>query len=191
MRKTNLNIKRRKFTRQIIMSFVLGQITIFLLWGSLLYMSQPVNLSECTTRKIMVENIEYEHIYQEHVCRISSNGIQYEFPSLGIWGKYSSADYYEEMKPGKILEITYTSDRSFFRKYNLIVDARNESTIYLNFDSYNNQKEKAFIATIVIFSIIELVFLTILICKVVLYRKKLKLFFPRNRKKNSVPSTKF
>ena len=182
MRKSNTALKRRKFIRQITISFVLGQIIILILAGGLLYESSPINIDDCAIQKITVQSREYKPVYGEHVCQISSNGAKYQFPNLGIFGKYSSRELYEEMKPGKILDITYTEGRNFFTKHNLIVDARNESTIYLDFESYNNQKEKIVISVIIMFSVVELFFLAIFICIFLFNSRELKLLQIGKRK---------
>ena len=185
MRKSNSALKRRKFIRKFTISFLLIQITIATLAGSLLYESSPINMDDCASQKIIVQAREYKRVYGEHVCQISSNGAIYWFPNLGMFEKYSSRELYEEMEPGKSLDITYTEGRNFFAKHNLIVDARSESTIYLDFGTYNNEKGKLVVAVIIMFSVIELVFLAIFICIFLFNSKELKLLPNEKKEKTS------
>lgn len=182
MRKTNVNIKRIKFVKRMLIKFILGQIVILLVFVLLFQESKPIDINSCTNTRIIVEDKEYTRVYQEYKCRIFSNGIRYDFYNTGSSGKYTSKELYEKIVIGEILDISYINRYGFFGKYNLIVDAKDETNIYLDFNSYNLQKEKANISVIIMFSIIELVFLSAFIVAFIFNRKELKIFLSKKKK---------
>ena len=187
MRKTNLNVKRSIFLKRILKIFVITQFLILMFWGMGIYVSQPVKLNDCIEQQITVDYSKYELIYQEYVCQVFSNGSKYEFPSTSAWTNYTNKELHEEMMPGKVLNIKYTSGRSFFRRYKLIVDARDEEHIYLDFDYYNSQKIKGTTAINFIFLIVEFVFLIYLACMFLFNYKELKFLLKKSPKgKNKI-----
>ena len=174
VRKTNHNLKQTEFGKKSIISFSIVQIVIliFFLWG--IYEAKPINISDCTQDLIYVEDTEYSPAYGEYKFYIYSNETQYEFANLGVSGDYTGKELYDEIQPGEILNIIHVKGYGIFGNYNLIVDARNDDTVYLDVEMYNFQKEKAFISIFVIFAIIEILYLSILILSIVLNYKGIK-----------------
>ena len=155
MKKAKRNTKQVKLLRRILMIFSASQIVIFALFFLLLRESRPIEISDCQSARIVIDDKSYERVYGEYRCRIFHNGIQYDFANMGR-GEYSARELYENLEFGNEVNISYVNKYSIFGKYYLIVDARDDKAVYFNFDLYNSQKEKAFCSVIVLFFIIEL-----------------------------------
>ena len=177
MKKTNSNIKRKNFIKRFIANSILVQAVILILFLACFYGSKPIELDNCTQKQIVITDKTYElPIYGEHKCYVFSNEDRYEIPSE----EHSPKEVYEMIDVGKVLCIKYTERIGFFKKYNLIVDAKYEDgTTILSFDSYNLQKEKGFIFGIVLFSAIEFVYL---VCAFLIIMLNRKLLFNKARR---------
>ena len=162
-----------KVDKKTVWCIVLTQIVILLLflWG--IYESKPVKMEDCTSEKIVVEDKEYARkLFGEYNCYVSYLKSDYVFPNLGVLGDYTSKELYEIIQIGETMEILYTKRLGIWGCQNLILDAESETGEYLDFDLYNQQKGKAFTAMIVIFSIVELIFLSVVVCILVLNTRK-------------------
>lgn len=181
MRKTNRNIKRVIFLKRIIMSFILVQSMLALLFVLLFHQSKPIDINDCQSVRITVQDKEYvRRIHNNYICQISAGDAKYEFPGLGIFGRYSSAEYYEAIEVGEQINLLYTTGYRLTGKYNLIVEAQGEDTLYLALDEYNAQKP--LVAVIVFFIIVEIVFLAVIITVFLFGAKDLKLFSEKRKK---------
>lgn len=161
MRKTNLNIKKTSFIKRFIISFLIIHAVIALMLIVVLNEAKPIRKENCQTSIVTIDNIEYVRVFKEYQCRIFSDNIRYDFPSLGVFGNYSSKEIYESIGKGNLLSISYVEGVNFFGRYNLIVDARSEDTVYIDFNLYNEQRQSTFVLIIILFSIIELIVLSI------------------------------
>ena len=156
MRKTNRNIKRVKLIKSLLNFFIIGQVLILLLFMLSVYDSRnTLNVNNRKVETIVVQDVAYAYVYNTHECRIYSNDVRYDFPSLGIEAEYSSRELYETIRKGEVLRIIYTKEYSLFGRYNLILDARSGETVYLDIDWYISQVEKGSIGMIVILSLFE------------------------------------
>ncbi len=182
MRKTNLNIKRAKFFRQMVTSFLIGQIAIALLSFLGINQSKPVDEDECKEVMIIVDDVDYIYRRRGHSrCRINSNNVRYYFPS-GI-GKYSAKELSEIITVGGRLNIKYVVKYNLYGPYNSIVDARNETNEYINFDLYNDEQEQGLVGCIIVLAIMQSAFLSILFFLIIFNRDELKLFSRKRKRK--------
>ena len=181
MRKTNTNIKCLRYLKRFILCFVLGHVILVYLFLKCLNGTKPIQIESCKVDVILVEDTEYYHS-RDSSCIIYSAGSKYVFPNLGIFTKYSSREFYETIEAGDSLSITYTG-----KTHHTIVDARDDQEVYLDIESYNLDKKKARVGVLVIFLILEIIFLSILVGNIISNRKMLKRFFQniyRDKKKN-------
>ena len=98
--------------------------------------------------------------------------------------EYSTRELFETISIGESLDITYTKRYGFWGSYILIIDARNDSNVYLDAAFFNSNKEKALVSFIIIFSIIELIFLFCVAAIILFNCKELKLFSVKRKNKN-------
>ena len=158
--KKNNTVKRFKFRKRLFFRAMLIQIVILLFLIVGIYESKPIDINDCETKQITVDAKEYYYGYNEYKCRIYSNGIRFWLPSHSISPGYNPREFYDTIQEGDKLDITYT--KYGVRKRNLVVAVKDETTTYLDFDLYNSQKKSAFIAMIVLFAVVELIFCAIL-----------------------------
>ena len=171
MKKAKLN-SNQLIKRVIGFIFVQGIILLLFVFG--VYESKPIEVSACTEELIWVEDIEYMPTYKEYKCRVYAEGVRYDFPNLGAFSEYTGQELYMEIQPGEPLVITHIERYSLWGKYNLIVNAKGDSNVYLDVEVYNRQKEKAFVFILVTFLIIEAAFLTVLTFNMLFKFKKHK-----------------
>ena len=155
--KKNKNNRKRKW--KTLARLALIQVCIVLFYVLLCTTSHPYQKESCVSRQIVVDNIQYVRVYGEPRCRVTSDGVFYEFPGLGIFDEFSGREIYEQLHLGDALDILYVKERSLFRCYNLIVDAKDATTTYLRLDAYNSEIAHASIAVHIIFLIIELLYI--------------------------------
>ena len=159
--KKNNTVKRFKFRKRLFFRAMLIQIVILLFLTALLYKSKPIDINDCETKQITVD--AKDSVYNsDRIYRVYSNGIRYDFPTHSIRNKYDPKELYETIQEGDKLDITYTKGYVSWKKINLVVAVKDETTTYLDFDSYNSQLKTAFIAVIVLFAVVELIFCAIL-----------------------------
>ena len=183
MRKTNKNIRRAKLIKQMIIKFALTQISVFLIFAGLFYESKPYKRSDSVNVTIIVEEKEYyTRLYSERYFRVFSDEVRYDFPNLGITGEFTSYELYQEIQTGESLNVSYVTKYGLLGKYKLVLDARSNESIYLDFDFYNTQKEKAFTAVKILFIVVELIVLFIFVLIALFNKKELELFHRRKKR---------
>ena len=158
--KKNNTVKRFKFRKRLFFRSTLIQIVILLFLIVGIYESKPIDINDCENKEIIVDAKEYIYVFSEYRCRIYSNGIRFWLPNHSISPVYNPREFYDTIQEGDKLDITYT--KYGVRKRNLVVAVKDETTTYLDFDLYNSQKKSAFIAMIVLFAVVELIFCAIL-----------------------------
>ena len=147
-----------KFSK--IIKFILIQAVIIIVFLS--GYRPPWDAEDCTTLQIVVEDKELELTstvgHATYKFMICSNGEWYEFPHEGIRGEYTAREMYEKINVGDSLEITYVKDFGFGLRggeYNKLVDAINDSDVYLDFDSYNSRVQSANTTAFIVFAIFD------------------------------------
>ena len=165
---------------------ILIESIIILCFVIAIYQSEPIDINDCTNERIVVNDKQYKYIpmSRKYKCQVVSNGIKYDFPHMGISFEYSTRELFETISIGESLDITYTKRYGFWGSYILIIDARNDSNVYLDAAFFNSNKEKALVSFIIIFSIIELIFLFCVAAIILFNCKELKLFSVKRKNKN-------
>ena len=179
MRKTNRNIKRVKFFKRFVPIFVIGHVVILFAFLCILE-SKPVDISNCKNERIVVEDKEYIDIPRHRTFFVIANDIKYFFSNSGIFGKYSASELNEEIEIGETLDISYYKT-GLFKKKNYVIAAEGED-VYLEYDTSYELKQKGYIGFIVLFSIIELIFASVLTLWFISASKELKFFSKKKRK---------
>lgn len=139
-----------------------------------IYESRPVSEKEIQKVKIKVEDVKYIRIIRENRFIVISNSIEYQFNELGVFVEYSNRELFENIKIGDELELSYVTR---YKKYNRVVAAYSKNEVYRSFESYNSQKIPIGI-TIIIFSILQLIFIFFIVIHIKFNRKN---FIQRRR----------
>ena len=174
MKKTNRNLKRIKFVKRLLV-FVIIQVVLAVLAILVLKITSPINPSELKSATIIVDEVEYEYrIINRRMFRVFSSSNEYAFPKFPINGttEYSMAELYTAINIGAELTVEYIE----MGNQNLVIGARLNNEVLRSVDAYNKFTVTQQITSIVTFSIIELIFITILVFFVLYNCKALKLF---------------
>ena len=171
--------KKRKVINSTVkecISFALVQILVLLSLLLVFYQTQPIDINSCESQTIRVDEVIYRH-GRSSQCYIVADNIKYKFPGRGATGEYSSLELSKKIQKGDKLNIISYEKSSLFGKFKQIVDARDETDVYTNFHSYNKGHQSARLMLIVLFVIIEMLFLCVLLSWVYLNRKEIKRMF--------------
>ncbi len=190
MRKTNLNLKRVKFAKDILKFFIIGQLLILVFGITAFRKSKPTNLSDCTQITITVDKIYTDLTSRTKFVWIQADGEKYILPNSGIFSEYSVNELLETVQPGEKIDISYEILHHFFiGKCKYIVDARNENNVYFNFERYHKDMVQAHIFIIITFTIIEVLFLVFTV--VYLYENLIELkILPKRKPKKKASTSK-
>lgn len=189
MRKTNLNLKRARFAKRLII-FPVIQALFAAIFVIAFNSNAPVNTNEIQTSLITVEKIECESKFLVgEMTTLTSNGVEYHFPKFPVVGtnEYSMHELYESIRPGDTLVVSYVdrNSRSSPNEQRTVLDARSETQQFRSFEAYNRYCSKQRVTGIIICSIVEFVFLICFTFFVVHNLFELKFFQHRKRKKKT------
>ena len=166
-RENDTNSTSYKQKNNFILYSILGQAIILFFFLPLLYLNKPISVDDCISAQIVVEEKEYNRTYNGHKHEILSNGNRFVFLHRSAFGENIPKENYEALQVGSHMDILYVRAVGLSGEQNLIVEAQSGSLYYLEFDTYNSQQEKIFASILLIFLIIESIFLLSVIFDIV------------------------
>lgn len=182
MKKAKRNVKAMKLVKKTVV-FALVQLLIVVFFLRFISESKLIVLEDTTPITVTVDDIKYERVISEYRFSIYSDSIEYRFHNQGVFARYSNRELYETIEIGDEISIVYVERYDLTGKYKSVIDARTEMIVYRSIEEYNELREPAFIAAIVISSIIELVFILVFIVWIMFNREGMKLFLSKNKSK--------
>ena len=128
--------------------------------------SFPIDVKDTKQIDITVEDTYCVRSYGRHSREswfvVVADSEKYWFEYHGSFDKYSVDQLYKSISKGDGLRLTYyETSYIVYGKVNVVVDARAEAEIYRSFESYNRARQGIPTLGVIIFSIIELVFVGI------------------------------
>lgn len=160
MKKVVFSIVEKRFIRSMfILCFV--QILIIFTFIRMFNIGQPIGTHDTKQTDIIVEDIYLISTPKELWLVIIADSEKYLFESHSIFDKYSLEELNKLISKGDKLSLMYYEEYIYFRKTNLIVDARTEAENYRTLEEYNCVKQGVPVFVVIIFSIIEIVFVGI------------------------------
>ena len=117
-----------------------------------------ITLEDCHSDSIIVEEknfIKGHSRIRGSVFYVVSGGESYTFSST----KYREIDLDRLISIGEVIEIHYINSDDHF----LVVDARNENEVYVDINEYNRESQLSNVFAIISFSIVEIIYLTLVI----------------------------
>lgn len=179
--KKGISLKKKKIIRTLIV-FTLIQVFIVFLFIRMLNESKPIDLQHTKQIDITVEEIMYERVISEYRFSICAGSAKYSFANSGAFSEYSSRELYESISVGDQISIIYYEKRNILNKSNWVADARTEAKVYRSFEEYNKHRQGVATIAIIIFSIIELLFIGIVSIYVILNKS----VFRKSQKRKGV-----
>ena len=143
---------------------------------------QPISTQDTKQTDIIVEDIYLISIPKELWLVIIADSEKYVFGSHSIFDTYSLEELNKAISKGDKLSLMYYEEYVYFRKTNLVVDARTETENYRTLEEYNRGKQGVPVFVAILFSIIEIVFIGIIFVYVWLKHNVIKGFYRKIKK---------
>ena len=147
--------------------------------------SQPISVNDTKQIEITVDDIFFVRVPRENWLVVVSDSTKYLFKSRLTFEECSVDELYESISEGNKLSLKYYEEYNILGKSNLVVDARTESEIYRTIEGYNQSKQGVTTLVVIIFSIIELVFIGIICLYVWLNHNIIKGIYRKVSKKKN------
>ena len=123
---------------------------------------QPISTQDMKQTDIIVEDIYLISRPKELWLVIIADSEKYLFESHSIFDTHSLEELNKAISKGDKLSLRYYEGYVCFRKTNLVVDARTETENYRTLEEYNRGKQGVPVFVVILFSIIEIVFVGII-----------------------------
>ena len=179
--KYKLSLAEKKLIR-IGIGLVLIQLAIIFIFAYMLIGSQQINVNDTKQIDITVDDIYYSRVPRENWLFVVSDSTEYLFTSRSTFEEYSVSELYETIAEGSKLSLRYYETHMILGKFNLVVDARSETETYRSIEEFNRGKQGVPAFVTIIFSIIELIFVGIVLIYVWLNYNTIKGIYKKSKK---------
>ena len=166
MRKKCHNNRNKK----TFLKFLAIQCILFLLFFTIMYMSQPADMGRVQKSIIVVDDTQYTRVVREYRFSVFSDGVQYIFHNSRSSG-LSNTELFNTVQVGDVISIQYIEEWSLFGKRNNVVDAQTDVEKLRSIEKYNEDKKTTSVVVIVFFVFFELLFLASIFIYVKFIRK--------------------
>ena len=171
--------------KRLVVSALLIQFFLILLFAGGLYRSGQIKLDDCKIETIVIEEKNIIRSFRETKCCVSSRNVQFFFPNFA-GADLSPNQLYNKLDIGASLDVLYTESINIFGKYFLIVEAKDQENIIFELDEYNSSLKKAFILQIVFFCFFEIIYVGMCVLTVrFIYKNEFKSFFKKLKRLKS------
>ncbi len=176
------SLVEKKLLRTVI-ALVLIQLLFIFSSIHMFICSQPISVNDTKQIEITVDDIYFVRVPRENWLVVVSDSTKYLFKSRLTFEECSVDELYESISEGNKLSLKYYEEYNILGKFNLVVDARTESEIYRTIEGYNQSKQGVTTLVVIIFSIIELVFIGIICLYVWLNHNTIKGVYQKVKKR--------
>lgn len=138
------------------------QLCIILLFAYVWNSLSPAHESELKSATVEIEEVEYEYLmFTRRKYSFVSNFERYSFPKFPVLGtgEYSMEKLYKTARVGDVLEVEYIQDEDG----NTVIGAKKDGEVLRSVDGYNNHIKQQRTLTIITGSVIEVIFIAVLI----------------------------
>ena len=118
-----------------------------MLWNE----SKAIDIEETKQVDIIVKDLSVYYAMTEERLIVYSDTESFLFTSGYMYEDYSVNKLYKSLSKGDRISLTYYEANHFFKKTNVVVDAKTKTSIYRTFDEYNNGKDGLRTFVIIIF----------------------------------------
>lgn len=162
MEKNKFSLAEKKLIR-IVIVLALIQLVIIFIFAHMLIGSQQINVNDTKQIDITVDDIYYFRVPRENWLFVVSDSTKYLFKSRSTFEEHSVNELYESIIEGAKLSLMYQETHTVLGNVNLVVDARSETETYRSLEEFNRGKQGVPVFVTIIFSIIELIFVGIVL----------------------------
>lgn len=167
MGKFKLSTSEKKLIRTVLV-YVLIQSLIVLAFMSMFRASHPVNIQDTKQIDITVEDTYYISIPKHSQLVVVATSGKYSFVNYSRFDEYSANEIYESISKGDKLSLTYYEGYSIVGKINRVVAAQTENETYRSLQGYIRGHQGLPAIIVLIFSIIEFVFIGLVLISTLL-----------------------
>ena len=161
-----ISLSDKKIIRYILL-FVLIQALIICVFIFLISDNQPININETKLVDVIVDDIYCFRVRGENWLCLVADSTKYLFFSRATFADYSVHELYTSISKGDRLSLRYYESNSGLLKIskisNIVVDARSETEIYRTLEEYNRGIQGGTIGLIIIFLVVELIFVGVFV----------------------------
>ena len=157
-----ISLSYKKIIRDILL-FVLIQALIICVFIFLMSDNQPININETKLVDVIVDDIYCFRVRGENWLCLVADSTKYLFFSRVTFADYSVHELYTSISKGDRLSLRYYESNSGLLKSNIVVDARSETEIYRTLEEYNRATQEGTIGLIIIFLVVELIFVGVFV----------------------------
>lgn len=162
MKKIKFSLSEKKLIFTILL-FVFVQLLIAFSFTRLYTDSQQINENDIKQIDIIVDDYYRYRVLKEEKLVIVADGNEYLFNSHSTFSEYSVYELYNSISEGSSLSLIYYETYEISGRVNLVVDARSENRIYRTIEEYNRGKQGLPVFVVVMFSVIEIIFVGIIL----------------------------
>lgn len=161
MKKVMFSIVEKRLIRSML---ILGLVQILIVFTFIRTFSigQPISVHDTKQTDIIVEDIYCISLRKEEWLVIIADLEKYLFESHSKFDEYSINELYESISEGTKLSLMYQETHNIFGRVNLVVDARSETETYRTIEEYNHGRQGVPVFVVILFSIIEIIFVGII-----------------------------
>jgi len=180
MKKCKLSLAEKKCIRKILL-LLLIQLLIIFSFVFLMSGSQQIDISDTKQIDITVEDLYITRKAKENQLTVVANSTQYLFTGRATAKDRSVDELYSTISKSDTLSLIYYESG----KTNVVVDARTETEVYRSFEEYNRGKDGLPGFVVVLYSIIELLFIGILLVYGWIHLKTMKCIYKKFKSRHS------
>ncbi|MBO5906559.1 MAG: hypothetical protein J6Q85_00200 [Clostridia bacterium] len=162
MKRTSYSLVEKKLFRAVIL-LALIQLVIIFIFVYILIDSKQINVNDTKQIEITVDDVCCFRVARENWLFVSSGTTKYLFKGRPTLEEHSVSELYESISEGDKLFLMYRETYEIIGKVNLVVDARSETEAYRTIEEYNRGKQGVLFFVSIGFSIIEIVFVGIVL----------------------------
>lgn len=174
MRKSKFSLAEGKNIWAIFVLIMIQVIVIFsfvLLWTS----SRKIDIEDTKQAAVTVEDLFLIRAPGEDQLVVVADSTYYLFESRARSEERSVHELYDSISMGDRLALTYYVSGGILRKeVNRVIDARTETEIYRSFEAYNRGRQSVSVFVVILYAVIETVFVGIVFVYVWIHRDQMK-----------------
>ena len=152
----------KNLNKRAIVCAVIVQVLLIVVFADTITESRPIDIED--TKQVTITVEKTKRISGSKGPKwfiVYSDSDKYYFTEFGIFGKYSNRELEGNISVGDELTLTYFEHFHIFNNRNLVVEASNENQVFRTLEEYNEQYSGVNIVAIIIFVILEIIFLVI------------------------------
>lgn len=174
MRTGKLSLAEKKSIRAGVLLLMIQAVLVFffvLLWTS----SRPIDIEDAKQAAVTVEDLFLIRAPGEDRLVVVADSTYYVFAGRARSEERSVHALYDAISRGDRLALTYYESGGVLRKeVNRVIDARTETEIYRSFEAYNRGRQSVSVFVVILYAVIETVFVGIVFVYVWIHRDQMK-----------------